>query len=301
MLKITAKENPISTEVFSRVQDDLAVLAQQIVNSFAGRSSVDLILLTICIVVLCLCLLHYRNLVYEKSELARELKALNSSVKFSRNVTEAYEWKKICKSKREFESFDVDNYVLAVIESEYKNFQTNILNLEENKKQYLAYLSRHESLWSSGLRNIGGRTLIERSIFRLFGCLLKNRLRLRAPAIEASVRVIASYTSNKGKVRLKKKIRLEFSHLKIILQRTEKIIEKKKTREYQRAIMTDSLRYKILKRDKFRCKLCGASSQEDGVILHVDHIHPISKGGLTEESNLRALCDRCNLGKGVDS
>ena len=33
------------------------------------------------------------------------------------------------------------------------------------------------------------------------------------------------------------------------------------------------------------------------VKLHVDHIKPVSKGGKTELSNLRTLCERCNLGK----
>lgn len=64
----------------------------------------------------------------------------------------------------------------------------------------------------------------------------------------------------------------------------------------QRRLMTDSLRYDILVRDGFRCCICGASAA-DGVKLHVDHILPVSKGGKTERSNLRTLCERCNLGK----
>lgn len=64
----------------------------------------------------------------------------------------------------------------------------------------------------------------------------------------------------------------------------------------QRRLMKDSLRYDILKRDNFRCQLCGSTAQ-DGVRLHVDHIIPVSKGGLTEPSNLRVLCERCNMGK----
>ena len=64
----------------------------------------------------------------------------------------------------------------------------------------------------------------------------------------------------------------------------------------QRALMSDSLRYDILKRDGYRCRICGAT-QADGVKLHVDHIIPVSKGGRTEPSNLQTLCERCNLGK----
>lgn len=58
-----------------------------------------------------------------------------------------------------------------------------------------------------------------------------------------------------------------------------------------------SLRYDILQRDGFKCKICGRNPEEDNVKLHVDHIKPFSKGGLTKPDNLRCLCQDCNLGK----
>lgn len=66
----------------------------------------------------------------------------------------------------------------------------------------------------------------------------------------------------------------------------------------QRAKMTPRLRYRILRRDGFVCQICGRG-QADGVVLHVDYIKPVSKGGKTEPDNLRTLCDQCNLGKGA--
>lgn len=69
----------------------------------------------------------------------------------------------------------------------------------------------------------------------------------------------------------------------------------KRTRRKERSKMNDSLRYKILKRDKFKCKSCGAKAGD--VELEVDHITPISKGGRTIECNLQALCKKCNRGK----
>lgn len=59
-----------------------------------------------------------------------------------------------------------------------------------------------------------------------------------------------------------------------------------------------SLRYRVLKRDGFRCVLCGRSpATEHGCELQIDHIVPFSKGGKTVEENLRTLCDRCNQGR----
>ena len=58
-------------------------------------------------------------------------------------------------------------------------------------------------------------------------------------------------------------------------------------------------RWRVMNRDSFRCRSCGRSPAiEHGVVLHVDHIVPWSKGGQTRDQNLQTLCDRCNLGKG---
>jgi hypothetical protein len=63
--------------------------------------------------------------------------------------------------------------------------------------------------------------------------------------------------------------------------------------------VSDRMRFKILLRDNFSCKSCGASpAKTSGVELHVDHIIPWSKGGETIDDNLETKCSKCNLGKG---
>jgi len=57
-----------------------------------------------------------------------------------------------------------------------------------------------------------------------------------------------------------------------------------------------SIRFQVLKRDGYRCQMCGATAQ-DGAKLEIDHIHPVSKGGSNEPSNLQVLCRDCNAGK----
>jgi 5-methylcytosine-specific restriction endonuclease McrA len=59
------------------------------------------------------------------------------------------------------------------------------------------------------------------------------------------------------------------------------------------------LRFKVLYRDDFKCVLCGNNPPASpGLILHIDHIMPWSKGGKTEIDNLRTLCADCNIGRG---
>lgn len=83
---------------------------------------------------------------------------------------------------------------------------------------------------------------------------------------------------------------------KILEERERSLPAQRRFVAEQRRLMTDSLRYDVLKRDGFRCQICGATAK-DGYKLHVDHIVPVSKGGKTELSNLRTLCERCNMGK----
>ena len=58
------------------------------------------------------------------------------------------------------------------------------------------------------------------------------------------------------------------------------------------------LRFKVLRRDSFRCVLCGDNPPANpDCVLNVDHIVPWSKGGTTVLENLRTLCAPCNLGR----
>lgn len=112
--------------------------------------------------------------------------------------------------------------------------------------------------------------------------------------------IYINYKSLKGKV--KKSIYKKYSSDEFldVLYQYKKIKDSKKLYEInskiERAKMGDSLRYDVLKRDKFKCQICGRTSK-DNVKLEVDHIIPVSKGGKTEISNLQTLCERCNRGK----
>lgn len=66
----------------------------------------------------------------------------------------------------------------------------------------------------------------------------------------------------------------------------------------QRTLMTSKLRDFIKARDNYTCCFCGNSTYaEPNLLLEIDHIIPVSKGGLTVESNLQTLCWKCNRSK----
>lgn len=87
-----------------------------------------------------------------------------------------------------------------------------------------------------------------------------------------------------------------------IIEELIKVLESKLTAgafaKEQRTLMTKKLREHIKERDNYTCCNCGNSTHaEPNLLLEIDHIIPVSKGGRTEESNLQTLCWKCNRAK----
>lgn len=60
----------------------------------------------------------------------------------------------------------------------------------------------------------------------------------------------------------------------------------------------DDVRFYVLARDTFRCRLCGDTPARKQ--LRVDHMTPVAEGGsLLDTENLITLCHPCNSGKGT--
>ena len=78
-----------------------------------------------------------------------------------------------------------------------------------------------------------------------------------------------------------------------------KLVKFKKSVAGQRALMTKTLREFIKERDEHQCQECGISAlNTENLLLEIDHIMPLSKGGITAEDNLQTLCWKCNRSKG---
>lgn len=63
----------------------------------------------------------------------------------------------------------------------------------------------------------------------------------------------------------------------------------------KRKVLSKKIRFEVFKRDGFTCQYCGRSAPD--VILEVDHIKPVAKGGQNEIINLITSCRDCNSGK----
>jgi HNH endonuclease len=68
----------------------------------------------------------------------------------------------------------------------------------------------------------------------------------------------------------------------------KRFTEKIKTDRY----IPKKIRLEVLSKYKHQCVNCGSTDK-----LEIDHIHPVSKKGVSELYNLQVLCKKCNIKK----
>jgi 5-methylcytosine-specific restriction endonuclease McrA len=168
--------------------------------------------------------------------------------------------------------------------------------IESNKKHLKVYQNEFDSLISTlaGISYDKARNSTIQSEEKY------NRLELRMckrrriiPVTDASIICQVIYITPK---RTKTYTAQRQIRMSSIFNRINAKSESQQSIEYQRSLMTSSKRYDIMRRDGFKCKLCGRTAT-DGAQLEVDHILAVSRGGKSIDSNLRTLCRECNQGK----
>ncbi len=112
---------------------------------------------------------------------------------------------------------------------------------------------------------------------------------------ERAARKIASAEREKERQRL---YRIANRDRNLELQRQWREANKDKARAHKKArrrAKRTKVKVALLKVQKGRCAYCRAKLQPAD--MHVDHIHPLSKGGSSDLSNLQLTCSGCNLRK----
>lgn len=88
-----------------------------------------------------------------------------------------------------------------------------------------------------------------------------------------------------------------FGHECPVFYVAEPFTETKKLRNISRNI-PQAVKFKVFRRDNQVCQQCGKNVAFDEI--NFDHIIPWSKGGSSDESNIRILCESCNKKRGAN-
>ena len=257
----------------------------------------------IVIIVLCLCIegkrrkereAHYRCLIEHNSPRYLALLELNKEFDFTLPCAKSYTYYIHAKSKAQFDHYNFDRFVEEKIEAGPDACLQYIQTLSAYQKKYTEYKDALLTLPPPASEKDATRSEIPYKFYKAAEAELVSKA--TQPFINHQLVCQCSYISPKGRTSLQRQQAYSLNdvvrHYNIVMRR----LEEKNTKECQRKAMTNSMRYDVMKRDNFRCVLCGRSSA-DGAVLHVDHIVPIAKGGKSVPENLRTLCQECNSGK----
>lgn len=259
-----------------------------------------LLLLLLIIIAICLYLInsYITRTVKANSTKISELKKTNEELVFfpaDKSITV----RKHYDNKSNYNKIQPAYVMAADIKRQLSFYSTLCNNIQKNNQIYKTYISRIELITST----ITAEKCKELKIPLKLFLYKENQIfkkNIQSPTLNLTLTVIMTYSSPKKQVNLMKQESFTLNNVFACMESVSRSHLDKATYNklaaVERGDVSDSLRYDILKRDEFRCVICGASSK-DGAHLHVDHIIPIAKGGKSVPSNLRTLCERCNIGK----
>lgn len=236
-----------------------------------------------------------QKIVSENSRIIPRLKHINEKYCFI-PLQEEYVITKYCNSKREYSQLDFDVLTCRQIAenlSETRQLLSDVIKNKNNSKSY--FLEFADCL--GNITNEDELLYSKWDFFLEYEDKICEELKLN-PVTDLRVKVIKKYISPMGRNHYSSFWLYDTDDIIKFYKQAKEFKRYQKDSSYIREAISPSMRYDIMKRDNFRCVLCGASANE-GAKLHIDHILPVSRGGKTEPSNLRTLCDRCNLGKGA--
>lgn len=190
-------------------------------------------------------------------------------------------------SKAQYDRYDPSRQLTTLVGENPEYFEQWINHARSNATLWASYQLEVEAIQPSRYQR-KTYALIEQTQF--------DAMLLSPPVAFPCLRVRWSYTSPQGQNKYRSEKDFHAYDILFALESLRAKNQRSAQIAHERAAMTDAMRYSVMARDNFACVLCG-STADDGVKLHVDHIFPVSKGGKTVMSNLRTLCDRCNLGK----
>ena len=237
--------------------------------------------------------------IFNESPKIRALIALNSKMEFH-EVQSFFNVRKHYDNKSNYNKIEPSYLMTADIRGQIHFYADIARKIKENRSLYEEYIENVDKIKATVVTDLKD---LKFRVVKWAYRRLENKIFDKAvltPAVDCSFDVLMTYSSPKGKVNLSKGKTYNFNDMYTCLESVSRTYLDKETNKrlalVERGMLTDSMRYDILRRDHFKCVLCGASADE-GARLHVDHIIPISKGGKSEYDNLRTLCERCNVGK----
>lgn len=269
----------------------------------ASTAAILAVALIICVVFVVIAVrgAQQRRLVRSSSVALQQLNELNLKAESHLSQQEPINSSVTARveSKGKFDRFDLSRFLSDSVLEYEPWYSSQIASRLTALQLFNGYQSSVERLASD--LGASEHPKVRRDRFVRIESRLFEHQQLSQPVASAVVAAEVKYTSPQGRNSYSRRLVWDFDQLRRGLESAQAVRAQASTtaalRARERSLMTSNLRVDVLRRDGYRCQMCGAS-RNDGVQLHVDHIVPVSRGGRTLPENLQTLCQDCNLGKG---
>lgn len=237
--------------------------------------------------------------VIKTSQLIANVRAVQEQYPVDESVKNRYAHTFYVNSRQAVDNFDFHKNILGRVEELYDSYSKIYTAIMQNRMAYDAVIDEIENSFEYTpspytLDEIG----VSESEYAALEADVIKFIKSKKPVTNSEFYFRVHYVSPKGKAQADDCESIMADELGDYLEEVDSVRKHRASAAYQRQLMNPKMRKMILDRDNHRCVICGRSAA-DGVKLHVDHIIPVSKGGKTVPSNLRTLCQDCNLGKGA--
>lgn len=237
----------------------------------------------------------------------RDDKVKECSVRYKEvlNIDKKYNFIKIdYETKLEENEFSLKSFndilakqvVLYRIENNENNIREWIENAIVNKSIYKDYHEEIKSINSKTDIELINKTGLSEEKFNQIEKKLLDSIIVSDNVYNIRAHVIVYLLKRNYDIERRKDRYVKFDELKSIYNEWKNSKKYNETTKKERKLMNYTLREEVLKRDGYKCCVCG-KTKKNGVRLEIDHIIPVSKGGQSTISNLQTLCSSCNAKK----
>lgn len=181
---------------------------------------------------------------------------------------------------------------------DFKPNEENLQHIQNLGEQVSRFLNAKRNL-DSRYHRIMNSIQPPRFILKYYKNELLELIEVKLPHISFKFPTYTfQYVSAGGNSSQTTSITLNEQTIELLIEYMDEQVKYKKSAKAQRSLMTKKLREYIKRRDNYTCQSCSASTaKQDLLLLEVDHIIPVAKGGLSTEDNLQTLCWKCNRTK----
>lgn len=259
-----------------------------------------IILIAVIVFIVSIRQIKYNTFVLNNSIYLKRLKELNAKYIF--HSIDYINLEKIYDNKKFFDSISCQDYLIYHLPYISKEVFDQIDKINENNRKYKKYLSDIENIKNIGCFQTRTDNLNIRKLIKIESKIAEKEI--QRPKISFYLKVTLKLSDLYEDNIFDQKSTIFYE--KDIFSLDDRINDKRGSfyndREIWDAIcrvergkVSNKLRFKIYKRDGYKCCKCGSKYN-----LEIDHIKPVSKGGKSTEDNLQALCHYCNKAKGSD-